>query len=336
MTGRRQWLAPAALLYGGLGRARAALYARRVLPRARLGGRVISVGNLSVGGSGKTPLVALIAATLRDAGLPVSVLSRGYGGTFRGRALVVSDGRDVHAAAAAAGDEPVMLARQLPGVVVAVGRRRDDVGRVVEERFGARVHVLDDGFQHLRLHRDLDVLCASAADLRDLPLPAGRLREPASGARRADVLMLSEAGSPEEAAAAAEPWPRERVFRLRRRVEGFFDRGGRAQLPPARPYLVAGIARPQRFGSDVRALVAEVSGQRFFPDHHRYQVEDLAEIESDARRAGADALVTTAKDAERLPPEWRPLPVHVLRVAAEVDDPQRFRRLLLAAAGAGA
>jgi tetraacyldisaccharide 4'-kinase len=330
MSLARTVLAPAGALYGAAGRLRHALYARGVLPRARLAGRVISVGNLGLGGSGKTPVVALIADMLREASLPVAVLSRGYGGSFRGEALIVSDGREVHAAAPLAGDEPVMLARRLRDVVVAVGRRRDRVGRVVEERFGPRVHVLDDGFQHLRLHRDLDVLCATPADLEDRPLPAGRLREFASAAARADVLLLSDDGS--LPATDLDAWPRERVFRLRRRVEGFFDADGQAQEPPARPFLLAGIARPERFAGDVRRLVREVAGQRFFADHHPFGREDLGAVEAQARAAGADAVVTTAKDAERLPPEWRPLPVRVMRIAAEVDDPERFRRLLLAAA----
>jgi tetraacyldisaccharide 4'-kinase len=305
-----------------------------VFPRARLAGRVVSVGNLGLGGSGKTPVVALVAEMLREAGLPVAVLSRGYGGSFRGEALVVSDGRDVQAAASLAGDEPVMLARRLAGVVVAVGRRRDRVGRVVEERFGPRVHVLDDGFQHLRLHRDLDLLCASAADLEDRPLPAGRLREFASAGARAHALLLSDEGVPP--ARALEAWPRERVFGLRRRLEGFFDREGRPQPPPARPFLLAGIARPERFAADVRGLVSGVGGERFFADHHPFSGDELGAVAEQARAAGADAVVTTAKDAERLPPEWHPLPVRVLRIAAEVDDPERFRRLLLAAAREGA
>ena len=164
-------------LFASAASLRVAAYERGLLRRARLAGPVVSVGNLSVGGSGKTPVVRLVAELLREAGAPVAVLSRGYGGRFRGDALVVGDGRAVTASAEEAGDEPVMLARALPGVVVAVGRRRDVVGRAVEARFGRRVHVLDDGFQHLRLARDLDLVCLDVADLDDRPLPAGRLRE---------------------------------------------------------------------------------------------------------------------------------------------------------------
>jgi len=156
---------------------RVALYRRGVLGSSRPRGPVISVGNLSVGGSGKTPLVARIAELAAEASLPVAVLSRGYRGAFRGEALIVSDGERVLCGAAEAGDEAVMLARLLRGAVVAVGRRRDRVARAVESRFGPRLHLLDDGFQHLRLQRDLDLLCVDPADLEDRPLPAGRLRE---------------------------------------------------------------------------------------------------------------------------------------------------------------
>ena len=187
---RSRWLAPFGAAFGAGAALRVGLYRRGWLRQSRLSGPVISVGNLSVGGSGKTPLVARIAEILRDAGEPVAVLSRGYGGTFRGDYLIVGDGAAVVAGSAEAGDEPVMLARALPGVLVAVGRRRDRVGRAVEARYGRRVHVLDDGFQHLRLFRDLDVLSVSDADLQDRPLPAVRLRERASASPRADVLCV--------------------------------------------------------------------------------------------------------------------------------------------------
>ena len=321
----RALLAPLGAAYGAIGALRVALYSRGLLRRHRLAGPVVSVGNLSVGGSGKTPVVALVARLLQEAGLPVSVLSRGYGGSFRGDALVVSDGDAVRADAVQAGDEPAMLARHLPGVVVAVGPRRERVGRAVEERFGRRVHVLDDGFQHLRLHRDLDLVCATPADLLDAPLPAGRLRERPSAVLRAGALLL--AGTDGELPRAALP----RVFHLRRRVEGFFDRAGLARAAPARAFLLAGIARPERFLADVAASVASSVGSAVFRDHHWFTPDELQRTADRARYAGADAVVTTAKDAERLPPGWEPLPVVVLRIAAEVEEQGAFRELVLGA-----
>jgi len=320
-------LAPLGALYGAAAAARAAAYRRGWLPRARLGGPVISVGNLSVGGSGKTPVVALIASILREAGRPVAVLSRGYRGSFRGDCLVVADGEGVRAGPEAAGDEPVMLARALPGVVVAVGRRRDRVGRAVEARFGSRVHVLDDGFQHLRLRRDLDLVCASAHDLVDRPLPAGRLREPAAALARADLILLDADAAALAGLAAVHPG---RVLRLRRRVVGFFGLDGVEQAAPARPFLLSGIARPERFHCDVTPRVGHVSGTAVFADHHAYSATDLAGVEARARAAGADAIVTTAKDAVRLAPSS--LPLLVLRIAAQVDEEALLRERVLRAA----
>ncbi len=316
------WAWPLGVLYGGIAAARVAAYRKGLVKAQRLTGPVISVGNLSVGGSGKTPVVERIAQLLCAEGLPVAILSRGYRGSFRGEALIVADGSQLLADAAEAGDEPVMLARALPGVVVAVGARRDSVGRAVEARFGPRVHVLDDGFQHLRLARDLDVLCLEAADLDDSPLPAGRLREFPSAYRRADALLVNGSGD----------WPHGPCFRVRRRVLGFFAVDGLEQAPPLRPWLVSGIARPERFHADVRELVPGAVGSQSFPDHHRFSATQWAAVARRAAAAGADALVTTAKDAVRLPAPGSALPVLVLRIAAQIEDEPRFRERLLAVA----
>jgi tetraacyldisaccharide 4'-kinase len=317
--------------FGAVAALRVTAYQRGLLRRSRLLGPVISVGNLSVGGSGKTPVVAYLAALVRDAGLPVAILSRGYRGSFRGSALVVGDGRNVLATAEAAGDEPVMLARQLEGVVVAVGRRRDEVGRAVEARFGRRVHILDDGFQHLRLLRDLDVLCVDLRDLRDRPLPAGRLREGPAAARRADLALITgpDDASPEEMAWSVDALGAERTHLVRRRPLGFFDRAGAVVTPPARPYLLAGIARPERFEADVRTMAGAPVGRRFFRDHHPFTAADRREVEAEALRLEADAIVTTAKDLERLPSPIPGLPLLVLRLSIEVSDEARLRTRVL-------
>jgi tetraacyldisaccharide 4'-kinase len=325
--------------FGAAASLRVAAYRRGLLPRARLSGPVVSVGNLGVGGSGKTPVVARVAEILRDAGEPVSVLSRGYGGRFRGEALVVSDGATVLAGAAEAGDEPVMLARALPGVVVAVGPRRDAVGRAVEARFGRRVHVLDDGFQHLRLERDLDLVCLDVGDLEDRPMPAGRLRERPSALARADLVLLTriEAASESDLRALEARLGPERSFRVARRVAGWTTLDGAAAAPPARAFLLAAIARPERFERDVAGCGVDVLGRAFFRDHHRYRADELAEAAAKARAAGADAIVTTAKDAVRLEGASPPgLQVVVLGIAAEISDEARLRARLLSAVGRAA
>ncbi len=325
--------------FGALASLRVAAYRRGLLPRARLAGPVVSVGNLGVGGSGKTPVVARVAEILRDAGRDVAVLSRGYGGSFRGEALVVSDGTSVLAGAAEAGDEPVMLARALPGVVVAVGARRDVVGRAVEARFGRRVHVLDDGFQHLRLQRDLDLVCLDVRDLEDRPMPAGRLRERPSALARASLVLLTriEAASEAELRALEARVSPERAFRVARRVAGFSSLDRTAVRPPTRAFLLAAIARPERLERDVAECGIRVLGRAFFRDHHRFRPGELARVADEARAAGAEAIVTTAKDAVRLEGlSLAGVPVVVLGIAAEIRDEERLRASLLSAAGRAA
>jgi tetraacyldisaccharide 4'-kinase len=330
-----------AALFRAVTRLRARAYRRGLLSRDRPHGPVVSVGNLSVGGSGKTPVVQRVAAMLRDEGHPVAILSRGYGGRFHGDALVVSDGNDVLAGAAEAGDEPVMLARSLPGVVVAVGPRRDVVGRAVEARFGRRVHVLDDGFQHLRLERDLDIVCLDVDDLEDRPLPAGRLREGPEALDRAHLVLLTrlEAAPEEKLTALEERLGPGRTHRVSRRVLGWRDLDGGETPVPDRVFLLAGIARPERFEGDAGMSGAAVVGRAFFPDHHRYRAKEIARLAETARRAGADALGTTAKDAVRLielEPGAAGLPVLVLHGTVDFADEARFSRQLFEAVGRAA
>ena len=272
-------------LFAQAAAARVEAYRRGLLRQQRLRGPVVSVGNLSVGGSGKTPVVRRCAEILREAGLRVAVLSRGYGGSFRGPALIVSDGERVDATAELAGDEPVMLARALPGVVVAVGRRRDVVGRAVEERFGPLVHVLDDGFQHLRLRRDLDMLCLDVKDLLDRPLPEGRLREAPAAAGRAHVVLLTRIDVASEAELQAlEERLGARAHAPRRPPAVRLPHAGRRARGTARPRLPAGGDRAARAASRATSPRAQAAivGRAFFRDHHRFTA---AELEDAARRA---------------------------------------------------
>ena len=325
---RRPWLAPLGMAFGAGAALRARLYARGILRRDALQGPVISVGNLAVGGRGKTPLVAAIAVLLRDAGRRVAILSRGYGGTSDGRALLVSDGAAVLESAEVAGDEPVALARALPGIPVAVARRRVEAGRLVEARLGPCVHVLDDGFQHLALARTLDLVTVHAEDLADRPLPAGALREGASALGRADVVLLDATdGAPTPP--ALDP---ARTLRWRRRSLGF-TRDGARTAAPRRVFVLAAIARPERLVRDVEAHGTRVVGRALFRDHHRFTGEETAAAIAATRAAGADAVVTTEKDAVRLdwPADAVPLIVH--RIEASIEDEGRLRALLLRAAG---
>ncbi|MBI4888476.1 MAG: tetraacyldisaccharide 4'-kinase [Acidobacteria bacterium] len=268
----------------------------------RLDRPVISVGNLVLGGSGKTPLVAALARLLSAAGERPSILSRGYG---RQRAadgvLVVSDGEQVLAEAAQAGDEPCMLARALAGVPVFVSPDRYLSGRLAERRFGSTVHLLDDGFQHVRLARDIDLLAVRASDLGERLLPFGRLREPLSAARAADALLV--AGSDEDAGALARALGVETVFRVAARYHPLraISPAASSAGMPGRALAVAGIARPEPFLTALRERGVDVAGEMVFRDHHWFTARDVEAIERAAAAAGADVVITTEKDAARLP-----------------------------------
>jgi tetraacyldisaccharide 4'-kinase len=306
-------------VYGRAAEWRRAWYDRHPDRRAELARPVVSVGNLVVGGSGKTPAVAALARLLQERGERPAILSRGYGRRApTDGVLVVSDGAGVLEPVTRSGDEPQMLARSLPGVPVLVARERFLAGRLAERRFDATVHLLDDGFQHLGLARDVDLVIVSAADLDERVLPAGRLREPLSAARCADALLVP--GSEEDARAVASrvPGPGGRTreaFRLSCRYED--PRPVRAAAAPSsvsgrRVVAVAGIARPERFFDALRGRGFDVVREMRFRDHHWFSDRDARAIERSAAAAGADLVVTTEKDATRLPlSNLFVLPMHV-------------------------
>lgn len=301
----------ASTVYGHVAGLRRSWYVRNPGGRRRLHRPVISVGNLGVGGSGKTPVVAAVVRLLQAVGERPAILSRGYGRRHNEPgAVVVSDGTRVIESVSRSGDEPQMLARALPGVPVVVCADRYLAGRVAEARLGATVHVLDDGFQHLPLWRDADLLLVSAADIDDRPLPSGRLREPLASGRFADALLVS--GSAEEVDQVAAAIAVSAVFtiastpRAPRRVSPFgqpwVSRQGAAdadQPERIRVVAVAGIARPERFRATLGNLGWDVVGWLTYDDHHWYGARDVARIADAARAAGADAIVTTEKDAVR-------------------------------------
>lgn len=295
---------PWQLLYGGGHRLRRAFWARRA---QRLSRPVVSIGNLHWGGGGKTPVVAAVAAWLRDRGLRPAILSRGYGGRGRG-VRIVSTGDGPLLGPLVAGDEPVLLAGDLPGVAVIVAPDRAQAGRHALERLDPQpgVFVLDDGFSHLRLHRDLDLLVFPAADPfagGRLP-PFGRLREPLSAAARADAALLTGsqgAGEGSDLAAAL------RGFGFR--GPGFASRStfgpalldqGRVLRLGARVLAVAGIARPDRFFESARASGYQVAATLSLPDHHTYPEETVERIRQELAKHGAEAVLTTSKDRVKL------------------------------------
>jgi tetraacyldisaccharide 4'-kinase len=268
-------------------------------PVRRLGFPVVSIGNLSTGGAGKTPFAIALAKALCARGFGVDVLSRGYGRKRDDAARVVASG-----SVDQFGDEPVLIAREA-GVPVYVAPERYDAGRFAEksspdtERL--RVHILDDAFQHRQLHRDLDILLLNREDWQDRLLPAGNLREPVDAARRADVIAIPEDEAGLEKELRAWGWTGQ-VWRLRRSME----------VPQVDGPVVAfcGIARPEQFFAGLEAAGLRIAARIAFRDHHRYTARDVERLRGSAKGAGVSSFVTTLKDEIRLeslnPGSWSP------------------------------
>ena len=304
-------MAIASQLYAALARLRRTRVGKTPGRSRRLGRPVVSIGNLVVGGSGKTPLAALVARLLAEAGERPAVLSRGYARTAPDEGVtVVSDGRRLRADLARAGDEPLLLARSLPGVAVLVCADRYLAGRLAEQHLGATVHVLDDGFQHMQLARDVNLLIVDRADVeRPRLLPSGRLREPLSAARAADAVLVTGADE-EQVAEVAEHLGVAEAFALHRDVEPAVEEtvdGPRPLAPGARVLVVSGIARPDRFVAEAVEGGFDVAGELAFGDHHPYVAADVARIAQQARGSSAALVLTTEKDLVRLLP-LRPWP----------------------------
>jgi tetraacyldisaccharide 4'-kinase len=320
-------------LYAHIALARRRFYRREGRQR-RLQRPVISVGNLRVGGTGKTPTVAHLARVLIDMGERPAILSRGYARSAAiDGVVVVSDGRRLRADLAASGDEPLMLARSVAGARVLVAADRYLAGRLAEIHLAATVHLLDDGFQHFPLSRGTDLVIVGQEDVADpRTLPMGRLREPLGSAAAADAILVPDA-SGDQAEALARRLNVAAVFTLTReaaeplRLDLF---GPSARVSSRGPvYALAGVARPARFFEELRASGWTVVGTAPFPDHHRYTTGDLAGLVAAARSAGAVALMTTEKDVMRLL-SFRPLPLPLMWVPLDVriEPAPAFRRWL--------
>jgi tetraacyldisaccharide 4'-kinase len=274
-------LNPLSFIYGSVTGLRNRLYDRGVLRTHSVAGPVISIGNISAGGSGKTPFVLLLGELLTACGIKFDVLSRGYGRKTRGVLLVDPAGLPQDF-----GDEPLLIARKLQ-VPVIVGEDRYTAGQFAEARFGPQLHVLDDGFQHRALARDFDIVLVTPQDASDKLLPAGRLREPLTSLKRADVVVLTSGASLE-----SFPLEGKLVWRVRR---GIIPKN----IPP-RPIVFCGIARPQNFVLQLRAANIEPVAEAFYRDHHAYAEKDIRDLLELKQRSQAGGFVTTEKDAVNL------------------------------------
>jgi tetraacyldisaccharide 4'-kinase len=294
---------PLSALYGAVTRARNRLYDRRSIAIHRLQGPVVSIGNITVGGAGKTPFLIMLGELLKERGIAFDVLSRGYGRATKGVALVDPAGspRDY-------GDEPLLIARKLE-VAVVVGEDRYAAGKFAEVTFGPQLHLLDDGFQHRRLARDFDIVMVTPTDAKDSLLPMGRLREPLSSLARADAVVLTGDTSIEGLALG-----KQLVWRVRRSI-----------VPPEIKescFAFCGIARPQIFFDQLRAAGVALAGTRNFRDHHSYNDADARQLMELHKGCGATAFVTTEKDAINLGSHLNALqPLYIVPVAMRLEDP---------------
>jgi tetraacyldisaccharide 4'-kinase len=278
------------------------LYDRRVFEVKKLVRPVVSIGNISVGGSGKTPFVIALSQLLAKQGVAFDVLSRGYGRSSTETAVV-----DPNGSPAQFGDEPLLIAQKLQ-VPVIVGVDRYRAGLLAEQKFSSKLHLLDDGFQHRRLHRDIDIVLLPAEDQKGSLLPTGRLREPITALNRADAVVLFDAQ--EQLAQAKNIWRARRVI----------------ELPAAVGKTIAfsGIARPQQFVEGIKSSKLEIAGTLTFRDHHRYQQRDIERLLQLKKQTGADGFITTEKDLINLGTlASRLSPLFAAKLLIELESPEQ-------------
>lgn len=304
-------------LYGAATALRNTLYDRGTLPARRLQQPVVSVGNLSVGGSGKTPFVIALGELLKARGIRFDVLSRGYGRKTRGVLVVETSGT-----AADFGDEPLLIARRL-AVPVIVGESRYNAGRFAEQKFQPQLHILDDGFQHRSLFRDFDIVLLTERDFDDKLLPSGRLREPLASLQRADAIVLPSNLEIEPPNSRRDALQQKSIWRTERTLV-FPDL-------PAVPIAFCGIARPEQFFAQVRAAGIKPASEVVFRDHHPYQKSDIERLLSLSASLKAGSFLTTEKDAVNLGPSQAALkPLSVAVLAVTIDNPTDIVDAILA------
>ena len=328
----RMLLWPLSVMYGAGVRVRVWFYAHGWLKQKRLKAKVISVGNLTVGGTGKTPMVIWLAEQFLSEGKRVAILSRGYRGVNR-----TSD------------EIELMKSRLQNRVSFGVGKDRFAEGHRIESRQAIDVFLLDDGFQHLQLARDLDILLMDASRplAREALLPAGRLREPIAAMSRANLIVFTRAETASGTLEAIRKLDEYPVFAATTRLLGFRRLGGEITILAANEigagpfFAFCGLGNPDAFFRDLGNWGIAISGQAIFPDHHRYSQGDIVAVKQAGKRVSANAFVTTEKDAQNLAGlnfEEAPLYVAVidLVVTPEADFKNVLDQTLAASAGAAA
>lgn len=329
-------LPPLSLLYGAVTRTRLSLYRRGTFHTTKLDRPVISIGNITTGGTGKTPLVEYVTRLLASQGKKVCILTRGYGRKHAHLQVIVSDGYDVLASPSEAGDEPYLLATKLAGQAAVISSAdRIAAGQEAINDFGTEVFVLDDGFQHLRLARDLNIVCIDATNPwgGGRLLPHGRLRESLEGLRRADCVVLTRCDQVKSIdglrAEVLSLIGRRPVFESRMRPVRVTPLKNGAESLAGRVGAFCAVGNPASFFESLRGLGYELRLERSFADHHVYSQDEIDSLIQDAKRAGASALITTAKDAVKLKTMPFSIPCYVLEIEIEIDDADAFQKIVL-------
>ena len=324
-------LYPASALYGLGAGLKAWVYTSGLIKPKRLPCKVISVGNITAGGTGKTPMVIHIAKMLTEMGVRTAVLTRGYKGASEGRVRVVSDGRGNILPASEAGDEPVLIARSLSGVPVVMGSDRYRAGMLAWERFHPQAVILDDGFQHLRLHRDLNILLMDSAHPfgNGHVIPMGYLRGPKKDTKRADLIIFTGArnmspGALEEVKSYAlsgtsmlnAQYLPLSIYNIKTHEENPLE-----TLAGRGIFMFCGIANPESFSLILHGLNAKITGSERYADHYSYTSGDVSYLIEKSRKSCAEILLTTEKDAVKLEGLLREnFEVYALKAGMKIDD----------------
>ncbi len=327
-------LSPLGSLYGGAMARRRRRFESGKAGVSKIPVPVISIGNLTLGGTGKTPTVAWLVEQLMLKGQKPAVVSRGYGGRPKD-VMVVGDGKGSLMAAPPAADEAAMLARRYPGLLVLTGAERSFVANKAVEEFGADVVVLDDGFQHLALHRDMDVVVVRG----DCPfgngkvVPAGALRESVSALERADAVLVTGECLDREREEIQSLIPDIPMCTGRLEPDAILDAGGEKtglpdELQGAKVVAVSGLGNPHGFEKMLESLDVEITVHHEYPDHAHYALADGVRLVSSLQKTGAEFILTTEKDAAKLSRLLSKTPLRVLRVVMKIDDEMNLAGLI--------
>jgi tetraacyldisaccharide 4'-kinase len=282
------------------------LYEHRFLVPKRVNAVVVSVGNLTVGGTGKTPLTIFLGKFYQERGYRVGIVSRGYKGSYRGAVALVSDGTTLFGSAAISGDEPMMMARQLTSVPIAVSKDRYQGCQLLIEKFKVNLILLDDGFQHRRLHRDLNLLLIDTTEKNFSMFPKGPLREKVSAALRANVVILTRQGNSanERGCMGAYPWTGPTLKTYFSPIALIHLQTGVSKSPSdlkgEKVLAFCGIGNPQSFLKMLTDLGADVCESVVFQDHYNYTAWDIKELEKKSKNLSLKRIVTTEKDAIKI------------------------------------